>query len=159
MSVIYIYGSSGRYLVSLLVLFGLFILFSSKSARGCSNVGVSGNGYTATARTLDFPTNSGDVFGLGKVGDKNTTDITVLHGDKGDQKVKMLTCTTEHNFLGQTWQGRSAIIDGVNDEGLYAAYLYLSHFTEYPKYDPADPRPAVGVMDVADYLLATAGSV
>ncbi|MHC4196822.1 MAG: linear amide C-N hydrolase, partial [Planctomycetota bacterium] len=123
-------------------------------------MGISGNGYTATARTLDFPVNSGNIFGLGKVGDENTTDITVLHGDKDtDQKVKALTWTTEHNFLGQTWQGGLAIIDGVNDEGLYAAYLYLSHFTEYPKYNPGDPRPAVGIMDVADYLLGTADSV
>ena len=149
-------SSSERYLMSLLVLLGIFMLFGGRPALGCSNVGVSGNGYTATARTLDFPINSGDVFGLGKVGDKNTTDLTVLHGDR---EVKALTWTTEHNFLGQTWQGCSVILDGVNDDGLYAAYFYFSHFSEYPVYDPADPRPAVGVMDVADYLLATAGSV
>ncbi|MCP4366113.1 MAG: linear amide C-N hydrolase [Planctomycetes bacterium] len=119
-------------------------------------MGVSGNGYAATARTMDFPVNSGDVFGLGRVGDKNTTDLTVLHGD---QEVKALTWVTEHNFLGQTWRGNSAIFDGINDEGLYAAYLYLPSFTEYPKYDPADPRPALGVMDVTNYLLATADSV
>ncbi|MHC4358606.1 MAG: linear amide C-N hydrolase, partial [Planctomycetota bacterium] len=85
-----------------------------------------------------------------------TTDLTVLHGGQG---VKALTWVTEHGFLGQTWRGGSAIVDGVNDEGLYAAYLYLPHFTEYPKYNPADPRPAVGILDLTGYLLGTAGSV
>ncbi|MCB7128336.1 MAG: linear amide C-N hydrolase [Candidatus Brocadiales bacterium] len=149
-------SSSERYLMSLSVLLGIFMLFGGRPALGCSNVGVSGNGYTATARTMDFPLSSGGIFGLGKVGDKNTTDLTVLHGG---QKIKALTWTTEHNFLGQTWLGNSAIFDGVNDEGLYTGYFYLPQFTEYPRYDPADPRPALGIMEVTNYLLATAGSV
>ncbi|HHT9135376.1 MAG TPA: linear amide C-N hydrolase, partial [Candidatus Avalokitesvara rifleensis] len=119
-------------------------------------MGVSGNGYAVTARTMDEPANTGNTFGLGKAGDKNTSDLTVLNGD---QNINALTWVTEHNFLGQTWRGNSLVFDGVNDEGLYAAYLYLPKFTEYPKYDPADTRPVLGALDVSNYLLGTANSV
>lgn len=149
-------SSLNRCLVSLSVSLCAFVLFSSQPARGCSNVGLAGNGYAVTARTMDLPVNVGNVFAMGRVGDKNTTDLTAISGDK---EINALSWVTEHNFVGQTWRGTSVLAEGLNDEGLYAAYLYLEHFTKYPEYNPADPRPATGVLDVVNYLLGTADSV
>lgn len=134
----------------------------------CSNIAIIGNGYTTVARTLDFPVNTGNVIGVGLKGRSNKTDLNLENGAKkkyelgGKLQRYGLRWKNKHDFIGQTWVEGDVILDGINDAGLYAGYLYLPNFTEYPRIERDTKNPnkkLLGISNAINYLLGMADSV
>ena len=91
-----------------LVLSILFI--SSSTLLPCSNIAIIGNNHAVAARTMDFPFNTGNVLGVGFVGDKNKTDLN-LGG--GKYQASGIQWKNKHAFIGQTWFAGTMVLDGV----------------------------------------------
>lgn len=126
------------------------------AAIACSNVFIHGNQQSVIARSMDFEFNSGGVFALGSPGTQNEADLTMNVKDKDIPTTKW---TPSHHYMGQTWLSGTAVIDGINDAGVYVAYLYLPDTTEFPTYNKEDKRPALGVFDIGNFVLGNADSV
>ena len=129
-------------------------LLSGTLSFGCSNVFIASNGFAATARTMDFEYNTGFGFSIGKVGENNVGRTNLQK-----QKIPLFKWQTKYPFLGQNWRGSSTVIDGVNNQGLYAGFLYLPSFAKYPAYNPNDKRPALGFINSINYVLGTSQNV
>lgn len=123
------------------------------SALACSNIAVSTSQNNFIARTMDFEENTGNVFGLGRIGQKNTSDTNMSPG------AKPATWINRFNFLGQTGFHNPNIVDGINSAGVYAAYLYLPGETQYPTYNKNINKPALGAFDAVNFILGKASSV
>lgn len=136
-----------------LILVSLSCCFQSLIA--CTNISIAKNQYVTIGRTLDFPQNTGGIFAAGFAKKSNTSDLNLSQ----DIQNKALVWEAKYNYFGQCWQTGLRIIDGINEAGVYAGYLYLPSFTKYPQYNPSDPRPILGVMDVGNYILGVAESV
>tara|TARA_R110000868_G_scaffold144960_5_gene364576 strand:+ start:9985 stop:11196 length:1212 start_codon:yes stop_codon:yes gene_type:complete len=130
---------------------GLLLSFNTFA---CSNVFVHKNGFAVTARTMDFPFNTGNAMALGLAGQKNESNLNITR----PLQPKALKWTNHYDFLGQTWLRSNIVLDGINNAGVYAGFLYLPNFTTYPSYSKADKRPVLGVVDVINYILGTASS-
>jgi len=110
---------------------------------------------TAVARTMDFPFNTGNTIGFGKPQQRNQSDLNL---EQGKFQNKAASWLSTHYSVGMAWKGSNILIDGVNDKGLYAAYLYLSDFTQYPKFDTNLDKKGLGIFDIVNFVLATAES-
>jgi choloylglycine hydrolase len=126
----------------------------------CSNVFVTSKSgdrnpriYAAVARTMDFAQLTGNSVGYGLRGVRNVSNINMY------PPVNPATWTNQYSFAGQTSLRTSILNDGVNSQGLYAGMLELPGYTEYPVYNPSDPRPELGVMNVLSYVLGTSAHV
>jgi choloylglycine hydrolase len=141
-------------LVSACIITGAFAL--STISLACSNIFVSGpNNIAAVARTMDLELNTGDTFGFGGVGWKNTSNIDMpqkgpIHGMKW---------TNKYGFIGQSMFKTYVITDGMNSQGLYAAWLDLPDVSLYPSYNPMNKKPEIGIGDLTDYVLGTSKNV
>lgn len=139
----------------ILTVFSTTLFLTSTFTNACSNVFVAGNNTAAVARTMDLEMNTGNKFGFGAIGWKNTSNINAIQS----QPIKPLHWINRYAFLGQTGFGTYVILDGINSAGLYAGFLDLPNITYYPTYNPKDKRPELGLTDLADYVLGTANSV
>ncbi len=144
-----------RKLVLILPFVAAGFLSVSATSQACSDIAVTGNGFAAVARTLDFEANTGSLFGLSHVGDKNTSNVNWPQSFPVHAK----SWVTKYSFMGQTAFGTNVILDGINSQGVYAGFLYLPEFTRYPVANAKDSRPELAVTDTANYVLATADSV
>ncbi|MBT4855925.1 linear amide C-N hydrolase [bacterium] len=136
-------------------LLGVLLVFSG-TLIPCSNIMIIGNGFAATARTMDFPVNTGGVLGIGLAGDKNETDLNLAGGQFQTFGVRW---KNKYNFIGQTWCGGNIVLDGLNTKGLYAAYLYLPDFTDYPALGHVGTKRMLGITNIINYILGMASSV
>ncbi len=132
------------------------------SVFACSNVLIAGRDlldpaivHAAVARSMDFEQFNGDGFGYGAIGDENTARVNMPQGGP----FVPVKWTTRYAFIGQSAAFTSYMTDGLNTEGLYAGLLELPGISRYPKYDPEDARPELGVLDVLNYVLGTSRSV
>ena len=130
-------------------------IFLSLSAYPCSNVMVSGDGFAAVARSMDLEANTGNLFGLGLAGEKNTSNINIPQ----QYPIKAITWKNKYSFLGQTGFGLPIICDGINSQGLYAGFLYLPGMARYPNYNPKDNRRELAVTNTINYILGTSRNV
>lgn len=126
----------------------------------CSNVFVAARSedlpervFAAVARTMDFEQITGNAFGYGLKGIANVSNINMY------PPVNPAKWTNKYSFAGQTSLRTSIMTDGVNSEGLYVGLLELPGYAEYPAYNPSDPRPELGVMNVLIYSLGTSANV
>lgn len=120
-----------------------------------------GNGNVVNvinARSMDFPSQFFYLFGFGAVGAKNVSDVNFVSALQNSD-AQVATWSNTHKFVGRLAFSRDVIVDGINDAGLYAGYLFLPDFTNYPTYDPGDSRKALAVLDTANFVLGNAGSV
>ena len=131
----------------------LSLILASSMGMACSNIAIQTDTNTIVGRTLDFEENTGNVFGMGRVGDVNHTRMNV------HPVAHSLTWTNRYDFVGQTGMNNPNIIDGINAKGLYAGFFYLPGITQYPQYNQAKAKPALGVFDVVNYVLGEASSV
>lgn len=122
----------------------------------CSNVFVTNAKQSVTARTMDFPFNTGDTIGYGLKGAKNESVINMVKSMGSNHAA---TWKNTHGFLGMTFLEGQVLVDGTNDSGLYAAMLYLPDFTKYPLANAQDKRPLLGVADSVNYVLGTSSNV
>lgn len=134
----------------------LTLIFSlATSILACTNVFVTQTPYVAVARTMDFGYNMGNKMGFSPAGSQNVSNINMVQ----DQSAKQAVWNTKYPYIGQTAFGSYIIVDGINSAGVYAGFLYLPGVTKYPEYNQADNRPALGVFDSANYILATSATI
>ncbi len=131
-------------------------LFNLSSTFACSNVFITGNHCAVVGRTMDFPFNTGGVVGYGLKGDKN---VSFLNMEAPSLQPKATVWVNQHNYLGETFLDSNVVIDGINDAGVYAGFLYLPDFTEYPVYNSHDKRTLLSATDTINYILGSASSV
>lgn len=143
-----------------LFLAGVVLSLVIEPALPCSNVFVTARSedgperiYAAVARTMDFEQITGNAFGYGLKGVDNVSNINMY------PPVNPAKWTNKYSFAGQTSLRTSIMTDGVNSEGLYVGLLEFPSYTEYPAYNPSDPRPELGVLNVLIYVLGTSASV
>ncbi len=141
------------YIISASIALAAFSL--NQVTLACSNAFVSGKGIAAVARTMDLELNKGDALGLGAAGLANTSNINLPQ----KAPIHALKWQNKYPFLGQTAFKTYVVVDGINNQGLYAAYLDLPDITYYPTYNPKDKRPELGIFDVVNYVLGTAKNV
>lgn len=136
------------------LLAGLFSLSSVTLA--CSNVFISGpKGIGAVARTMDLELNTGNTFGYGGRGWVNVSNINLPQ----KYPIHPMKWTSSYAFVGQSMLKTFVITDGLNTEGLYAAWLDLPDVSDYPTYNPKDKRPEIGMTDLTNFVLGTAKDV
>jgi len=132
------------------------ILCLSMPVMSCSNLMVhQDSDFTAVARTMDFPFNTGNTIAFGRPQQHNQSDLNL---EKGQYQDKSASWLSTHYSVGLAWKGSNLLIDGVNDKGVYAAYLYLSDFTQYPQFDKNLDMKGLGIFDIVNFVLATADS-
>lgn len=131
-------------------------LSTCASIYACSEVFINGaSGIAAVARNMDLSLNTGDEFALGRVGDKNTSNINMPQ----QGAAKPFAWTTKYAFLGQDAFRTYNIVDGVNSQGVYVGVLDLPNITQYPDYNPHDKRPELSIANIPNYVLGTAATV
>ena len=145
-------------MISLLV--GLLMGLAAPSALACSNVFITAKDevfpyriHAAVARSMDFEEITGNSFGYGLKGVQNVSNINMY------PPINPARWTNTYAFAGQTAVYTSIMTDGVNSAGLYVGLLELPGVTQFPEYNPGDPRPELGVMNVLTYALGTSASV
>lgn len=129
--------------------------FFSLSVFACSNIFVTGPGVAAVGRTMDLELNTGEVFGFGVRGEKNVSNINYPQ----NSPIHAMHWINRYAFLGQSAFKTYVLVDGLNTQGLYAAFLDLPNISVYPTYDPKDTRPELGLTDTVNYVLGTSNSV
>lgn len=139
---------------------GILMWLVAQSALACSNVFITARDevlthqiFAAVARSMDFEEITGNSFGYGLKGVKNVSNVN-MH-----TPVNPAQWTNAYAFAGQTAVYTSIMTDGVNSAGLYLGLLELPGVTEFPDYNPRDPRPELGVMNALIYALGTSASV
>jgi choloylglycine hydrolase len=130
-------------------------LFSAGSALACSNVFITGPGVAAVARTMDMELNTGNVMGYGARGVANVSNINTPQSAPLDS----VKWTNRYAYLGQTAFKTYVLTDGLNSQGVYAAFLDLPDVSYYPGYNASDKRPELGLTDIVNYILSTSASV
>lgn len=134
----------------------LFSLILPSVTFACSNIGVVGQpGIAAVARTMDMELNTGNTFGFGAKGWHNRSNINMPQM----APIHAARWVNKYPFLGQSAFKTYVITDGINNQGLYAAYLDLPDISYYPSYNPKDKRPELGMTDVINFVLGTSRSV
>lgn len=122
----------------------------------CSNVEVYGpNHVNAVARTMDLELNTGNQFGFGARGWKNVSNINMPQ----QAPIHAMKWTNKYAFVGQSMFHEYILADGLNSQGLYAAWLDLPDTSLYPTYNPKDKRPEMGLADLTNYVLGTSKTV
>lgn len=134
------------------ILYGFIFFYSPLFA--CSNIFINQGEHHIASRTMDFPFNTGNVFGVGLKGQKNQSNTAISNVPDGREA----TWTTTHNYIGQTWLSGPDIVDGMNDAGVSAAFLYLPDISSYPKFNKNDKRPALNMYESINFVLSQATS-
>lgn len=133
-------------------------LLSTSVADGCTDLILNKNEYVSSARTLDFDKQIDSVLSLYMPDVKNTSDI-IVDVDKIPTE-KVYSWTNKYGFVGlNPYKTSSILYDGMNSEGLAVGMLYHSTSASYPSYDPKDERPAMNVLELANFMLGTAKTV
>ena len=106
-------------------------------------------------RTMDFENGGLDPMIKGLNGTEN---ISVLNVGKIPKETAM-TWTNSYKLIEKMLSPAGELLEGINDGGLYAGFLYLPGETFYPLYSSSDSRKALGVFDLVNFILGTSGSV
>ncbi len=132
----------------------LCLLFFVGHTFACSNIFINQGAHHIVSRTMDFPFNTGNAFGVGLKGQKNQSNTVISNVPDGHEA----TWTNTRNYIGQTWLNGPIIVDGMNDAGVSAAYLYLPNVTAIPTFDKSDKRPALNAYESLNFVLSQATS-
>lgn len=111
---------------------------------------------TINARNMDFENQIFFNFGFGEEGAYNISDVNFY---LGLQDSKVASWRNSHKFIGRLSVSKEVLVDGMNDAGVWAGFLFLPNFTQYPVYNERDKRKALSVMDTLNFVLGTADSV
>lgn len=110
------------------------------------------------ARSMDFENQLFYFFGFGAAGTQNMSQVNFFQ-ELANSNDKIATWTNTKRFIGRTAFSKECLVDGINEAGVYAGFLFLPDITEYPNYDPNDPRKAISHSDVVNFILGRASSV
>jgi penicillin V acylase-like amidase (Ntn superfamily) len=133
-----------------------------QNTNACTTFSIKTNEKNPTVivgRSLDFTMNTGNKFVKGSIGDKNNQNLYYTPDDDPISPYKRLGWKNKYEFMGQSVMNSSRIVDGFNDQGLYAAYLYLGTTGSYPKYSSKSPHKVIGISNLVNYILGTQKSV
>ena len=78
--------------------------------------------------------------------------------DKNHPRIDVAKWKTKYPYLGREIFDTGLLLDGANNEGLSAAFLYLPG-TKYPNYNPNDTRKSLSFFDLVSFTLATSKDV
>ena len=94
-------------------------------AQACTGIRlVAKDGGVIAARTLEFGVDLHSDVLIVPAG--TTLTGTLPGGAKG------ISYTTKHGFAGANAEGLTAIVDGLNDQGLYVGLFYFPDYASYP---------------------------
>src|ERR1700733_4939419 len=83
---------------------------------------------------------------------------TALTGTLPDRG-KGISYTTKHGFLGANAEGLTAIVDGINDQGLYVGLFYFPDYASYPDATKDNAARAMAPHEYANWLLGNFANV
>jgi choloylglycine hydrolase len=121
-------------------------------AQACTGIRlVAKDGGVVTARTLEFGFDLQSNVMVVPAG----TDLTGTLTDGG----KGIAYKTKYGFLGANALGMTAIVDGINDQGLYVGLFYFPGYASYPEATKDNAARAMAPHEYANWLLGNFASV
>jgi choloylglycine hydrolase len=143
------FGSMSR---SLLVGSLVAALSLAPAAQACTGIRlVAKDGGVIAARTLEFGVDLHSDVLVVPAGTALTG--TLPDGGKG------ISYTTKHGFLGANAEGLTAIVDGINDQGLYVGLFYFPDYASYPDATKDNAARAMAPHEYANWLLGNFANV
>jgi choloylglycine hydrolase len=112
---------------------------------------VAKDGGVVAARTLEFGVDLHSEVLVVPAGTALTG--TLPDGGKG------ISYTTKHGFLGANAEGLTAIVDGINDQGLYVGLFYFPDYASYPDATKDNASRAMAPHEYANWLLGNFANV
>jgi choloylglycine hydrolase len=121
-------------------------------AQACTGIRlIAKDGGVIAARTLEFGV---DLHSNVLVVPAGTTLTGSLPGGG-----KGISYTTKHGFLGANAEGLTAIVDGLNDQGLYVGLFYFPDYASYADATKENASRAMAPHEYANWLLGNFASV
>src|ERR1700733_5476059 len=143
------FGSMSR---SLLVGSLVAALSLAPAAQACTGIRlVAKDGGVIAARTLEFGVDLHSDVLVVPAGTALTG--TLPDGGKG------ISYTTKHGFLGANAEGMTAIVDGINDQGLYVGLFYFPDYASYADATKENASRAMAPHEYANWLLGNFANV
>lgn len=122
------------------------------AAQACTGIRlVAKDGGVVAARTLEFGVDLHSEVLVVPAGTALTG--TLPDGGKG------ISYTTKHGFLGANAEGLTAIVDGINDQGLYVGLFYFPDYASYPDATKDNASRAMAPHEYANWLLGNFANV
>ena len=122
------------------------------AAQACTGIRlVAKDGGVIAARTLEFGVDLHSNVLVVPAGTALTG--TLPGGGKG------ISYTTKHGFLGANAEGLTAIVDGINDQGLYVGLFYFPDEATYPEATKDNAARAMAPFEYANWLLGNFANV
>ena len=122
------------------------------AAQACTGIRlVAKDGGVIAARTLEFGVDLHSNVLVVPAG--TTLTGTLPGGGKG------ITYTTKHGFAGANAEGLTAIVDGLNDQGLYVGLFYFPDYASYADVTKDNASRAMAPYEYANWLLGNFASV
>lgn len=133
------------------ILIAAFIL-ATAPAQACTGISLkAGDGAAIRGRTLEFgfPMQSNVlVIPAGK-----EMSGTLPDGGKG------LTYTSKYGIVGANALGLTAILDGINDQGLSVGLFYFPNYAKYTEVTPENAKQAIAPQEFGLWVLANFASI
>jgi choloylglycine hydrolase len=121
-------------------------------AQACTGIRlVAKDGGVIAARTLEFGFDLHSEVLVVPVGTALTG--TLPDGGKG------ISYTTKYGFLGANAEGLTAIVDGINDQGLYVGLFYFPGYASYADATKENAARAMAPHEYANWLLGNFANV
>jgi len=121
-------------------------------AQACTGIRLGAkDGGVVAARTLEFGVDLHSDVLVVPAGTALTG--TLPDGGKG------ISYTTKHGFLGANAEGLPAIVDGINDQGLYVGLFYFPDYASYSDATKDNAARAMAPYEYADWLLGNFANV
>jgi choloylglycine hydrolase len=121
-------------------------------AQACTGIRlVAKDGGVITARTLEFGVDLHSNVLVVPAGTALTGSLP--DGGKG------ISYTTKHGFAGANAEGLTAIVDGINDQGLYVGLFYFPDYATYADATKENASRAMAPHEYANWLLGNFANV
>ena len=122
------------------------------AAQACTGIRlIAKDGGVVAARTLEFGFDLHSEVLVVPAGTALTG--TLPDGGKG------ISYTTKYGFLGANAEGLTAIVDGINDQGLYVGLFYFPGYASYADATKENAARAMAPHEYANWLLGNFANV
>jgi choloylglycine hydrolase len=122
------------------------------AAQACTGIRlIAKDGGVIAARTLEFGLDLHSDVLVVPAGTALTG--TLPDGGKG------ISYTTKYGFLGANAEGLPAIVDGLNDQGLYVGLFYFPDYASYPDATKDNASRAMAPYEYADWILGNFATI
>ena len=122
------------------------------AAQACTGIRLTAkDGGVVAARTLEFGVDLHSEVLVVPAGTAFTG--TLPDGGKG------ISYTTKYGFLGANAEGMNAILDGLNDHGLYVGLFYFPDYASYSDVTKDNAAHAMAPYEYANWLLGNFATI